>query len=558
VPDMLNLGLSVAFALQRVLWWFRCGRVLLAAVAVAISASGTRAQTPGDFDVGGFGSTSTTLTGKITFSVASGTDSATAVAVQPDGKIVVAGSCFDSVRFRNDFCIARRNADGSPDVGFNGQGSFRWPVTDVGNDDLRAIALQPDRKIIVAGRCTSPITGNFDFCVLRFNENGTMDEEGFPGLPHTGHLLPIGSSDDELTSVALQPDGKIVLAGFCLNSSARREFCAARYNSDGSLDTSFDGPDAANPGNGRFMFSIGSGNDTATAIAVGADGKIVIAGTCVDEASSAEFCVARLNADGKWDPSFLARRGPQAGRFSFLVGNGNSFASAVAIQPDGKVVIAGTCMDGTARDFCVARLRMDGELDTGRFGVGAINGVVMTMGPGNDTAHALALQRDGKIIVAGGCVDGIFAYFCVARLNTDGTWDSSFDGPTDGGNGRVSLRINVTYDTARAMALQPDGKIVIGGQCNNTVGGLTSVDFCIARLHGGPFDAQQCDLDIDGDGIVLPTTDVIILNRIARGVTGGAALQYVGLPPRATRTTWLRIREYLNAHCGMQLPLGPV
>ena len=189
-----------------------------------------------------------------------------------------------------------------------------------------------------------------------------------------------------------------------------------------------------------------------------------------------------------------------------------------------------------------------GSLDT-TFAAG--NGKIgnLAIGTGNDNANAVAVQPDGKIVLAGYCGNGSNVDVCVARLNADGTLDTSFDGPGGSGNGKFLLPIGTGNDNANAVAVQPDGKIVLAGGCYNG----SNNDFCVARLIGGPFAARQCSFDVDGDGLVTATTDVLISARVARGLRGSAVIDGIVFPANAKRNTWPLIRDYLVAQCGLSV-----
>jgi hypothetical protein len=132
-----------------------------------------------------------------------------------------------------------------------------------------------------------------------------------------------------------------------------------------------------------------------------------------------------------------------------------------------------------------------------------------------------------------------------------GTLDASFATGSPLGAGKTMIPIGSGNDFATAVALQPDGKIVLVGQCSNGA----NDDFCALRLDGGPFGARNCSLDIDGDNRVLATTDSLIHTRIALGMTGNAVIIGISFPVGATRTNWPLIREYIVTQCGMSLPV---
>ena len=268
-----------------------------------------------------------------------------------------------------------------------------------------------------------------------------------------GTITPIASSGDidEANAVAIQPDGKIVLAGHSDNGSGtgKTDFAVVRYRADGSLDTTFDGDGKVTtftqdttPADG-----FGDTNAIAHAVAVQSDGKIVVAGS-----SDADFALIRYNTDGTVDTTFSGD-----GIVVTAVGGGVDAIRAMALQPDGKIVVAGE----SSGDFVVARYNTDGTLDAS-FGGG---GIVVTAMAGSNTLHALAIQPDGKVVVAG--VSG--GRFALARYSAAGVLDPAFGlgGVVDGGPGQ-----------ANAIALLAGGKIVVGG----FVSGGSNRDFALLRF----------------------------------------------------------------------------
>src|SRR5581483_7111003 len=170
--------------------------------------------------------------GKVTTPIGSGTDVAQAVALQPDGKIVAAGNSISG--FTDRFALGRDNPNGSLDTSFDGDGKLTTAIG--GSDDVAfAVALQPDGKIVAAGQSFNG--SNDDFALARYNANGSLDTS-FDG--DGKQTTAFGSGNDDAYAVAIQPDGKIVAAGYGLVGSVS-EFALARYNPDGSLDSSFDG-----------------------------------------------------------------------------------------------------------------------------------------------------------------------------------------------------------------------------------------------------------------------------------------------------------------------------
>ena len=336
-----------------------------------------------------------------------------------------------------------------------------------GNDKATDVAVQADGKIIAVG---DHVDGSSTNVVLaRYNVDGSLDDsfgsanDGTPnGLVNTS----LGNGDDHARGVALQSDGKIVVTGDHVEGSSTNIF-VARYNVDGSLDDSFG---TANDGtaNGVVNISLGNGDDTATSVALQSDGKIVVAGTHVGVDGSSDIAVLRYNTDGSLDESFgTSNDGTANGIVDQSLGSGNDVACGIALQSDGKIVVVGNHSADSSNDIAVIRFNTDGSLDDS-FGTAADNtpnGVVNTsLGAGDDFACGLAIAADGKILVGGYHLDGDSTNVAVLRFATDGSLDPTFGVAVDGTqNGVVNTSIGDGNDVASAIALQTDGKLLVAG-----------------------------------------------------------------------------------------------
>ncbi|MDO7873161.1 T9SS type A sorting domain-containing protein [Hymenobacter sp. ASUV-10] len=336
------------------------------------------------------------------------------VVAQADGKVLVGGS-FTTYQGTAASRFIRLNADGSRDTGFNVGSGF--------NNLVQTVAVQADGKVLVGGNFTQ-YDGVAAGRLIRLNADGSRD---------TGFNIGTGFSSD-VYAVALQADGKVLVGGLYSNfnntSGLNR---LVRLNADGSRDTGF---------------SIGTGfNGSVAAIAVQADGKVLVGGQFTQYKGGTQNRLMRLNADGSRDAGFTL-----AG-----TGFGNTILT-LAVQADGKVLAGGqfTSYSGTAANSLV-RLNADGSRDAG-----------FTVGTGfNDIVQHLALQADGKVLAVGNFsgYQGVAAGR-MARLNTDGSRDTGF---TTIGTGFSS--------TVYAVAVQADGKLLVGGDFARyggaLVGGLT-------------------------------------------------------------------------------------
>jgi uncharacterized delta-60 repeat protein len=378
-------------------------------------------------------------------------DEGTAVALQPDGKIVMVGQA-DSV----DFALARYNADGSLDTSLSGDGK---QTTDFGRlDGATAVALQGDGKIVAVGGVHFDPNGTSsqDFALARYNPDGSLD----PSFSGDGkQTTDFGGNGDQATAVALQGDGKIVAVGLARFT----DFALARYNANGSLDASFSG-------DGKQTTNFG-GPDRANGVALQGDGKIVAVGVGRGSNETTDFGIARYNSDGSLDTSFSGD-GKQTTDFG-----GIDAANGVVLQGDGKVVAVGSA---GGVDFALTRYNPDGSLDTSFSGDGK---QTTNFGP-SDQATAVALQGDGKIVVVGATSrPGISGDFALARYNTNGTLDTSFSG-----DGKETTNFGHT-DVAQGVALQSDGKIVAVGQSDDQ-------GFVLARYNAD----GALDTSFSGDG----------------------------------------------------------
>jgi uncharacterized delta-60 repeat protein len=417
-------------------------RLLLVACLLAILCIPSALASPGSLDLS-FGAG-----GKVTTPFGSGYDSAEALALQANGRLVAAGSTFNGSN--DDFAVARYNPNGSLDTSFNGTGRVTTAIGSA-EDDAAALVLQPDGKLVAAG--TSRLNGKEVFALARYNPDGSLDTS-FNG---TGKVTtPVGAIADNVHGLALQPDGKLVAAGYSWDGT-RNVFALARYNPDGSLDTSFNGT-------GTVMTAIGSGNDSAAALVLQPNGRIVVAGSSAN-GSNNEFALARYNADGSLDTSFNG-----TGKVTTAFGAGLAGAQALAIQPDGKLVAAGSYYKSVFA-FALARYNPDGSLDTSFNGTGKVTTAV---GPGifpGDFVEALALQPDGRIVAAGRSWNGSSHDLALARYNPNGALDTSFNG-----TGKVRTSLGSGNDGAEALVRQPDGRLVVAGYSSNG-------DFALARYR---------------------------------------------------------------------------
>jgi uncharacterized delta-60 repeat protein len=424
----------------------RPGLTLVGAVALVIAIANPAAAPPGDLDPTFDGD------GKVTTDFAGIFEIAGAVAIQGDGKIVAAGTAAD-VSGISDFALARYNTDGSLDPTFDGDGKVTTDFAGA-SDEANAISIQGDGKIVAAGVARIGLNGPQDFALARYNTDGSLDT-AFDGDGKV--TTDFAGANDQAHAVAIQGDGKIVAAGVAGDViSGTNDFGLARYNANGSLDTTFGGDlPLPVPGDGKVTTDFAGPTDQAFGVAIQGDGKIVAAGL-----SGSDFALARYNSDGSLDTAFDGD-----GKVTTDFAGPTDQAHAVAIQGDGKIVAAGFA--GSDFDFALARYNTDGSLDTTFGGDGKVTTDFAGSGS-RDEAHAVAIQGDGKIVAAGlAVVSGIFD-FALARYRADGSLDTIFSG-----DGKVTTDFAGDFDVANGVVIQANGRIVAAGFAGD--------DFALAR-----------------------------------------------------------------------------
>ncbi|MCF6133084.1 T9SS type A sorting domain-containing protein [Flavobacterium wongokense] len=327
------------------------------------------------------------------------------------------------------------------------------------------MAILPDNSIIMIG-------GHDHFSCIKLSPNGVLDTsfdtDGKAYVTFEG--LNAGAYD-----IAIQPDGKIILAGCTYLVGGEYHTTIARLNADGSLDTTFNGT-----GSLTFDYNAQEKN-YCYSVALQTDGKIVVAGH-TGSSGATDFAMARINPDGTFDNNF-----GNNGKLTLNI-LGSDYAKSVLIQPDGKILVCGYSYPGPVCSFAVVRLTSTGDLDNTFNGDGIMTTKVASS-YGNDTVQDMALQADGKIVVLSDCYIGSHQIIGAIRLTTAGELDTTFSG-----DGKFSTTMNNTSDFPKGVAIQPDGKIILAGSYYNGNGSGTSI-FAIRLTTGGDLDTS-----FSGDG----------------------------------------------------------
>jgi uncharacterized delta-60 repeat protein len=394
-------------------------------------------------------------------------ETAESFALQPDGKILVGGYFF-SINGVNRFCLARLNADGSLDADFDS----------ALNHEVLTINVQTDGKLLVGGYFTLPSDPTYTYGrIARLNSNGSLDSTFDTGM----------GADNAVRAIAVQANGRIIIGGAFKTFNGVGQSKLARLDGSGALEAAF------NPA----VVALGQIN----AVIAQPDGKLIVGGAFTKIAGVNRNFIARLNGDGTADASFNVGTGA------------NSAVNALILQPDGKVLIAGTfsTVNGV-RCYEVARLNADGTLDT------SFNST-LPMSGGN-FIYAMAQQSDGKVIIGGTFINNNYSPRInrLARLNSDGTLDGSFH-PGSGPNSGVY-----------ALAAQPDGKVLVGGQFRTFSGANRN---CLVRLNADGTPDSSFNMGIGADaGVAAPFVYAISLLPDGKILIGGYFISFNGVNQR--------------------------
>lgn len=363
------------------------------------------------------------------------------IASLPDGSVLCAGLA-RATNNAFDYFLCKFSSNGIRDTTFGNAGYLTTPVS-ADADRAHAFALQADGKIVVAGFAF--INGNWDFSVVRYHPDGSFDQDfGANGIVTTD--LHEGL-DDFAYDIKIQPDGKIVVAGYTYTGSNTTEgdLALVRYLPNGALDESF--------GEDGIFISSYPGNDRASAMLILPDGKILCSGwEASPNTGYATFMLTQYTTDGVADSGF-----GQNGRVTTNVGAYFNLAYDLLLQPDGKIVVAGNSFTGITNNMVAVRYHPDGSLDLS-FG---FFGIVIFSEFETSEAFAIAQQPDGKLLLAGSVGAYPFQDFAVLRLMPNGAPDFSF-----GVNGFLALvrgGLAGNSDELYCIALQADGAILAAG-----------------------------------------------------------------------------------------------
>lgn len=388
------------------------------------------------------------------------------LAQQADGKILAAGSYNSSTH--RIVCLARYNADGSLDTGFDSDGKTEYNHGT--NVEIYDMVIQNDGKILLVGGYSSN-----DLFMARFNVNGSLDTS----FNHNGIMEPdLGGFNETAYSVLLQSDQKIVVGAYSA-LTASVSFALARFMPDGAIDSSFNQT-------GKTFNHFNSHTAIVRSICLQADGKILAAGSRAN-ASDNDILLVRYLPNGTLDSSFGS-----SGIVIKDLGNWES-AYSVMVEPNGKILLAGsTATLSGDEDFVGLRFMADGSPDLSFNGTGHL---ITNMG-GMDRAHSVQRLHSGKILLGGTDANGKFA---LARYLSNGSLDLSFNS-----TGKVLTNLGFSFD----MILQQDGKILMGGFKVN--GSLS--EFCVIRYQqSNPLSINEAGYPFNGSFFPNPSSGFLSL-----------------------------------------------
>lgn len=399
--------------------------------------------------------------------------------LQPDGKIVVCGTTYVN---SYDFMMIRYLEDGTLDASFGDNGKAFIDFDNMNNFGL-GYALQQDGKIVVTGYTETP---NYEsISIARINADGSKDLSfGTNGIVQqvTGDYECFGSD------IVVQPDGKILVAGHGNYTPQGEDFFLARYNEDGSLDASFDS-------DGKVENINDNNSGARPVITLQADGKILLCGMG-GVAGQQHYCTMRFNPNGALDMTFS-----DDGVQLTLVPGDYNWPGNMVVQQDQKIVVAGYSGYWQSEVFSIFRLDVNGNLDADF----ATNGIfTYSMNQGLDYFQDVLIQPDGKMLACGYTIGPDGSYdFVAMRLFEDGSIDTDF-----GDNGVLNQNFSFTESRATAMAIQPDGKLLIAGDAPDFLNHHTA----IARYDAGIPAAIKNESNITTTLKVFPNPSQSFIN----------------------------------------------
>ena len=387
--------------------------------------------------------------GMLIFPVGVDTDEASAICMQTDGKILLAGFSVDTISFNLIVSMSRVMSNGTLDGDFGNNGRVLTPVMST-SAEIESVAVQSDGKILLAG---SLVMADRKFLLMRYNGDGTIDST----FGSAGIVVTDLQTEEHGYALALGSNGRILMAGYTRNLFEDYDLALLQYLPTGAPDLSFGT-------NGSAVTDVSGGDDHAYALAVLPNGKILVVGESDDN-----VLVTQYEPNGLVDSTF-ATNGALITSWTPMRDN----ARSIDLQADGKIVVAGAAGAGTwYADFGVMRINVDGSLDTTFDGDGF---TITGFSAYGDYPVGVRVTTDGRI-VAGGKAE-LTAHFALACYLPNGTLDPGF-----GNNGQVLAPLGGLEDHACAMTLDQQDRVVLAGASRVTIPGTgTDHDYAVARF----------------------------------------------------------------------------
>jgi uncharacterized delta-60 repeat protein len=396
-----------------------------------------------------------------------------ALAIDSNGNLVTAG--FANNGAQNEFALIRYTTAGALDTTFNTTGIVTTAIGD--DDEASALAIQSDGNLVAAGISLNLTLAQSKFALVRYNTDGSLDASfGTGGIVTTA----IGTFDDEAFALAIQSDGKLVVAGYSFNGT-QNVFALVRYNTDGSLDTTFNTT-------GIVTTAIGIDDDEINSLAIDSNGNLVAAGFSLNGTlGNYEFAMARYTTAGALDTTFNT-----TGIVTTVIGTDDDEINSLAIDSNGNLVAAGFSLNDTLGqyEFAMARYTTAGALDT-TFNTAGI--VTTAIGTVDDEINSLAIDSNGNLVAAGFSFSNTLGQseFAMARYTPAGALDTTFNT-----TGFVTTAIGTVDDEINSLAIDSNGDLVAAGfSLNDTLG---QYEFAMARYT----PAGALDTTFNTTGIV--------------------------------------------------------
>ncbi|MCB0404526.1 MAG: hypothetical protein KDD51_07045 [Bdellovibrionales bacterium] len=389
--------------------------------------------------------------GIVTTAIGTSDDRIYAIAVQTDGKIVAAGTAYET---KYNFAIARYLTNGTLDTAFGGGDGKATLAVGSGDDAIYALVLLSDGTFFVAGS-TTVSSGNTDFVLARFLSDGTLDTN-FGTAGFATRDFGLASGLDVARALTTDGNGRLVVVGQS-DDGSQKDFAVARYLTTGSPDTSFDS-------DGFATYAFTSGDDTARAITIDELGRLIVVGQ-----TETDLAIERLKTNGALDTGF-----DTDGMRIVSITSGVDVANSVQIRSGGEILVAGIARQGALSDALLVQFHTDGstDLDFGTNGTAVFS--VSSTTSRADAANSMAIAFGDRPVFIGKTNNGSNFDWLLARTRFSGTEDLTFDS-----DGFFTLDFAGGLDEAHAVALQNDGKILVAGEANNG----SNADFALIRYE---------------------------------------------------------------------------